>query len=181
MTEQRFGNYRVVRKLGEGAMGIVFEAIHDEIGKRAAIKILHSNFSRDPQVSARFLNEARIVNMVQHPGLVSIFEFGRNPDGATYLVMEFLRGETLRDRIERQGRIPVAEAQSIVRQVADALAAAHEQNIVHRDLKPENLMLVPDPDLAGGLRTKILDFGVAKVAQQSAAAMTQAGAVLGTA
>ncbi len=135
MSDQRYGNYRVVRKLGEGGMGVVFEALHDEIGKRAAIKVLHAAFSRDPQVSARFLTEARTVNMVHHPGLVSIFEFGRTADGATYLVMEYLDGETLRARLERERKLPIDVSSRTLRQVASALAMAHEKNIVHRVLK----------------------------------------------
>jgi serine/threonine protein kinase len=180
VTQQRFGNYRVVRQLGEGGMGVVFEALHEEIGKRAAIKVLHTAYSKDPQISARFLTEARAVNLVQHPGLVSIFEFGRTPDGAAFLVMEFLEGETLRERVHRLGRLAVADARRIARQIAGALAAAHEKNVVHRDLKPENVMLIPEPELPGGERAKVLDFGVAKVAQGSAAGATQAGAFLGT-
>ncbi|MFO0576463.1 MAG: serine/threonine-protein kinase [Polyangia bacterium] len=180
MTEQRFGNYRVVRKLGEGGMGSVFEVVHEEIGKRAAVKVLHARLSKDPQTSARFLTEARAVNLVQHPGLVSIFEFGRSPDGAAYLVMEFLEGETLSARLQRLGRLSLAEARRITRQIASALAAAHDKRVVHRDLKPENVMLIPEPDLPGGERAKILDFGVAKVARTGGAAATQAGAFLGT-
>lgn len=180
MTDQRFGSYRVVRQLGEGGMGLVFEAVHEEIGKRAAIKVLHASFSRDPQVAARFLTEARAVNLVQHPGLVSVFELGRTPEGGAYLVMEFLEGETIRARLERLQRLPAADALRIVRQIAGALAAAHDKSVVHRDLKPENVMLVPEPELPGGERAKILDFGIAKVVQQPSTARTQVGAVLGT-
>src|SRR5262249_46630879 len=115
------------------------------------------------------------------PGLVSIFEFGRTPDGAAYLMMEYLEGETLRARVERERKLPVKDAQRIARQIASALAAAHDKSVVHRDLKPENVMLIPEPELPGGERAKILDFGVAKVAQLSAAGQaTQAGAFLGT-
>ena len=166
MAEQRYGNYVVVRKLGEGGMGLVFEAVHEEIGKRAAVKVLHVGLTRDPQVGARFLTEARAVNMVQHPGIVSIFEFGRTPDGAAYLVMEYLEGETLRARIDTQRKIPPSDARRILRQIASALGAAHDKNVVHRDLKPDNVMLVPEPELPGGERAKVLDFGVAKVAPE---------------
>jgi serine/threonine protein kinase len=137
LSDQRFGNYRVVRKLGEGGMGVVFEALHDEIGKRAAIKVLHAAYSRDPQISARFLTEARTVNMVHHPGLVSIFEFGRTADGATYLVMEYLDGETLRARLERERKLPIDVSSRIMRQVASALSTAHDKSIIHRDLNPK--------------------------------------------
>jgi serine/threonine protein kinase len=129
---------------------------------------------------ARFLTEARAVNMVQHPGLVSIFEFGRTDQGAAYLVMEYLEGPTLRARMDAQRPLPVSDTRRIMRQIANALAAAHDKSVVHRDLKPENVMLVPEPELPGGERAKILDFGIAKVAQPAAGAMTQAGALLGT-
>ena len=102
MIDQRVGSYRIVRKIGEGGMGCVYEAIHDEIGKRVAIKVLHANYSREPELRARFLSEARAVNMVQHPGLVSIFDYGCTNEDAAYLIMEFLKGETLRARLERQ-------------------------------------------------------------------------------
>jgi hypothetical protein len=179
LSEQRYGNYRVVRKLGEGGMGVVFEALHDEIGKRAVIKVLHQALSGDSQLSARFLTEARAVNMVHHPGLVSIFEFGRTPEGAAYLVMEYLDGETLRARMTRERKLSIESGSRILRQVSSALAVAHEKSIVHRDLKPENIMLVPEPELPGGERAKVLDFGVAKVTQ-TAIKLTAAGTFLGT-
>ena len=179
MTEQLYGNYRVVRKLGEGGMGVVFEAVHDQIGKRAAVKVLQANFANDAQLSARFLTEARAVDMVHHPGLVSIFEFGRTDEGAPYLVMEYLDGPTLRARMDAQRPLPVADTRRIMRQISSALAAAHEKNVVHRDLKPDNVMLVPEPELPGGERAKILDFGIAKLGEDHRR-MTQAGAMLGT-
>ena len=181
MIDQRIGSYRIVRKVGEGGMGCVYEAVHDEIGKRVAVKVLHASYSREAEIRARFLSEARAVNLVQHPGLVSIFDYGCTADDAAYLIMEFLKGETLRDRLKRQGKLPVKDMQRILRQIVDAVGAAHEKGIVHRDLKPENMMLVADRDLMEGERIKILDFGVAKMTQQAGGAMTQAGALLGTA
>src|SRR5262245_61646736 len=98
MIDQRIGNYRVVRKLGEGGMGAVYEAVHDQISRRAAIKILHAHLSKDTEVVTRFINEARAVNIVQHPSMVQIFEFGTTPDGAAYIIMEYLEGESLKSR-----------------------------------------------------------------------------------
>ena len=181
MIDRRVGSYRIVRKIGEGGMGCVYEAVHDEIGKRVAIKVLHASYSREPELRARFLSEARAVNMVQHPGLVSIFDYGCTNEDAAYLIMEFLKGETLRARLERQKKLALKDMQRILRQILDAVGAAHEKGIVHRDLKPENVMLVADRDLVDGERIKILDFGVAKISQQAGSAMTQAGALLGTA
>jgi len=135
VIDQRFGSYRVVRKLGEGGMGCVYEAVHDEIGKRVAIKVLHATYSREPEIRARFLSEARAVNLVQHPGLVSIFDYGCTADDAAYLIMEFLQGETLRARLQRQRKLPVEDTQRVLRQLVDAMGAAHEKGIVHRELR----------------------------------------------
>ena len=160
----RFGNFRVVRKLGEGGMGIVYEAEHEQIGRRAAVKILHGRYAENDAYARRFLNEARAVNIVRHPGLVEIFEFGKLPDGTLYYIMEYLQGESLERRIEaRGGPFPQDEAANIALQVARALAAAHDKHIVHRDLKPGNIMFVPDPVNPGLDWVKVLDFGIAKV------------------
>jgi hypothetical protein len=146
LTEgQTIGNYRVVRKLGEGGMGAVFEAVHQEIGRRAAIKVLHPQFAASPQVATRFLNEAKAANLIEHPGVVEIFEFGRLQDGTTFIVMEYLKGDSLAKRIERGSM--GAETLRIGRQIASVLAAAHEKGIVHRDLKPDE---VAPPVAVGG-------------------------------
>ena len=160
---QRIGNYRVLRKLGQGGMGAVFEAVHEEIGRRAAIKILLPEFATDQQNILRFFNEARAVNIIQHPGLVGVFESGRLEDGAAYIIMEYLEGELLSARLQKVGRLPSKTALTLGRQIASALAAAHTKRIVHRDLKPDNIMLVPDPETPEGERVKIFDFGIAKL------------------
>lgn len=129
-------------------------------------------------------NEARAVNMVQHSGLVGIFEFGQTPEGDAYMVMEFLEGESLRDRIQRAGGGLGPVALRLGRQIASALAAAHQKEIVHRDLKPDNVILVPEPEIQGGVRAKILDFGIAKISAESqvptAANRTRTGMMMGT-
>ncbi|MFO0572997.1 MAG: serine/threonine-protein kinase [Polyangia bacterium] len=159
------GPYRVVRLLGEGGMGAVYEAVHEAIERRVALKVLHPEFARNAEFTARFFNEARAVNRVEHPGLVQISDYGQQSDGTAYIVMEFLRGESLSRRLQRAGgRLSTAEVVNISRQIADALCAAHAKDIVHRDLKPDNVMLVPEPHMPGGERTKLLDFGIAKVA-----------------
>jgi serine/threonine-protein kinase len=180
---QLVGNYRVMRPLGSGGMGAVFEVLHEQIGKRAAIKVLHPHLSADPQIAARFLNEARAVNIVDHPGMVEIFEFGRLPDGTTFIVMELLKGESLRSRLARVGRLQPEEALRLGRQVAATLAAAHERAIIHRDLKPDNVFIVPDPEAPGGERAKVLDFGIAKVMDplgEPSQVKTQTGIMMGT-
>ena len=129
---QKIGRYEVVKLLGRGGMGEVYEAVDREIERRAAIKILHAQFSDDIEMSSRFLNEARAVNIIQHPSLVAAFEFGRLPDGVAYIVMEYLEGETLRQRMSK-GPLGV-DAVRIARQITSALCAAHAKHIVHRDL-----------------------------------------------
>jgi formylglycine-generating enzyme required for sulfatase activity len=174
---QTIGNYRILRKLGEGGMGAVFEAQHVEIGRKAAIKVLHPQFAQNAQVAMRFLNEAKAANLIEHPGVVEIFEFSRLPDGTTYIVMEYLKGESLGKRLER-GPIGL-DALRISRQIASVLAAAHEHGIIHRDLKPDNVIMVKDPEAPGGERAKVLDFGIAKIAEEQVL-KTQAGSILGT-
>ena len=180
---QTVGSYRITRQLGEGAMGQVFEGLQDEIGKRVAIKVLHPHLAQFPEAVNRFLNEARAVNLIAHPSLVTIFESGRLPDGSAYIVMEFLEGELLLHRIQ-SGALTITDTMRLGRQIASALQAAHDKNIVHRDLKPENVYIVRDPEAAAGERAKILDFGIAKLSeeQQGKAALvkTVAGTMLGT-
>jgi serine/threonine protein kinase/HEAT repeat protein len=168
-----FGNFRVVRKIGEGGMGVVYEAEHTKIGRRAAVKLLHGRYAESDGFARRFLNEARAVNIVRHPGLVEIFEFGKLPDGTLFYIMEYLEGEAMDRRIEkRQGPFAEEEAINIALQVARALAAAHEKGIVHRDLKPGNIMFVPDPVNPGLDWVKLLDFGIAKVRAPQTGAVT---------
>ncbi|HNF98765.1 MAG TPA: protein kinase, partial [Pseudomonadota bacterium] len=185
MADQRIGNYRIVRKLGEGGMGVVFEAIHELINRRAAIKVLHADFSRNPEMATRFLNEARAANIVQHPGIVNIFEFDRLPDGSAYIVMDYLDGDSLTQRLQRLGgRMETGPALSLILQVAEALTAAHSKGVIHRDLKPDNIMIVPDQGDSSREQAKILDFGIAKMAESQgmgpALAKTQVGVPMGT-
>ncbi|MBL9044948.1 MAG: protein kinase [Myxococcales bacterium] len=185
MADQRIGNYRIVRKLGEGGMGVVFEAIHELINRRAAIKVLHADFSRNPEMATRFLNEARAANIVQHPGIVNIFEFDRLPDGSAYIVMDYLDGDSLTQRLQRHGgRMEVGVALSLILQVSEALTAAHAKGVIHRDLKPDNIMIVPDQGDASRELVKILDFGIAKMAESQgmgpSLAKTQVGVPMGT-
>lgn len=157
------GPYRLVRKLGEGGMGEVFEAVHTTIERQVAIKILRSPYARDPSVSQRCVNEARAVNIIKHPGIVQISDIGQLDDHSPYIVMEYLHGETLGQRLARSPtRLPLSQVLHISWQVASALVAAHDVGIVHRDLKPDNLMLVADPIAPNGERAKLLDFGIAR-------------------
>ena len=162
---QYIGNYRLVRLLGEGSMGMVFEGLHEGVGGRAAIKILRPEITSRADLAARFFNEARAANACQHPGIVRIFDSGYTEAGVAFLSMEYLDGQSLGARLFELKKLPVRDALRVGRQIASALLAAHRKNIIHRDLKPDNIMLVPDPDLPGGERVKILDFGIAKIAE----------------
>jgi formylglycine-generating enzyme required for sulfatase activity/tRNA A-37 threonylcarbamoyl transferase component Bud32 len=174
------GQYRIQREIARGGMGVVYEAIHTVIGQRAAVKVLQSTGGR-PSTQQRFLNEARAVSLVQHPGMVRIFDFGQLPTGMPYILMELVEGELLRARLSREdSRLEVGSALRIARQIAVALASAHARGIIHRDLKPENVMLVLDEEAAGGERVKLLDFGIAKLLGDELVRTTE-GVVLGTA
>ena len=132
-THHHIGHYRVLRQLGEGGMGVVYEAVRDDIGIRAAVKVLRPEFARNMEISTRFFNEARAANMIQHPGIVKVFDYGHLPTGEAYLAMELLEGESLRQRLEQRSRLNEADSMRIARQIAAALASAHAKNIVHRD------------------------------------------------
>ena len=175
------GAYRIQRIIGEGGMGVVFAAVHVSIGRRVAIKVLHRRLSADPEFRARFFNEARAVNIIQHPGIVGVFEFGELPDGGLYLVMEYLEGRPLSSNWPLSAApLERATELDLLRQVATALQAAHEKGIVHRDLKPENVMVIPDRESAGGQRIKVLDFGLAKLERGPLQMRTRSDAMMGT-
>lgn len=132
---EKIGPYRILRKLGEGGMGAVFEGFHDAIERQVAIKILHRQFTVRPEQVARFFNEARAVNRIGHPGIVQISDFGSLADGTAYLVMEFLNGESLGGRRKRSGgKLSPADTMRLGILIADALSAAHKKGIIHRDL-----------------------------------------------
>jgi serine/threonine protein kinase len=160
------GNYQIVRKLGEGGMGVVYLGQHTLLGRRAAIKVLLPTLSARPDIVNRFFNEARAVTTISDPGIVQVFDFGYHTDGSAFIVMEFLEGEALDRRLARLGKLPSVEALRLCRQIASSLAAAHAQHIIHRDLKPENIFLVRDGEVASGERSKILDFGIAKLSDE---------------
>lgn len=175
------GPYRIVRELGTGGMGTVYEALHETIERRVAVKVLLAKYAKDATSVSRLINEARAVNRVGHPGLVQVYDANQLPDGTVYIIMELLSGETLSERA-RQRRFSILECVRLGRQIAGALAAAHSKGIIHRDLKPDNVMIVSDPDTTAGERSKILDFGIAKLvtAEGGVALATSPDVVLGT-
>ncbi len=182
---QCIGSYRIVRMLGQGGMGAVYEAVNEKIGKQAAIKVLLPRFCQNKEIQRRFLNEARSVNKVRHPGLVDIYEFGNTPDNCAYIIMEYLDGLPLHAYLNEHRPVPVRKILGLAQQIAAALAAAHEKGVVHRDLKPANIIILKDPIIPCGERTKILDFGIAKMSAwlesgQSNPIQTMPGVLMGT-
>jgi eukaryotic-like serine/threonine-protein kinase len=182
----KFGSYEIVAPIGAGGMGEVYQAHDTKLGRDVAIKVLPEAFAHDAERLSRFQREAKMLAALNHPNIATIYGLEQS-GGASYLVMELVSGETLADRIRRDGAIPIDEALGIARQIAEALEAAHEKNIIHRDLKPANVKVTPEG------KVKVLDFGLAKAFEGDAAsenmsnsptlsmAATMQGVILGTA
>ena len=178
------GRYEIVRRIGEGGMGAVYEARHTVIGKRVAVKVLLEKFLTKSDFVARLLQEARLASSIGHENIVDVTDFGTTDDGRSFVVMEFLDGEALSQLIMREAPLPVERSLRIARQVASALGAAHAKGIYHRDVKPENVYLVRrgDADFV-----KVVDFGISKAVKQGgneegadAYRLTHTGLLLGT-
>jgi eukaryotic-like serine/threonine-protein kinase len=178
---RRVNKYEIVRTIGRGGMGTVYEAINTAIGKRVAMKFVDADLTQHKDAIARFHREAQAASAVESAHIVEIFDSGFTDDDVPYLVMELLRGEDLGHRIKRCGRLELTEALHVTVQILRGLHRAHEAGIVHRDLKPDNIFLVDrddDPNFA-----KILDFGISKVQRGGgvpAHTLTREGTVLGT-
>lgn len=182
LVGQSIGNYRVLALLSRGADAKVYKAMHQHLRRPAAVKVLQRDRSAQREIAQRFFNEALAANVIQHPGLVGVFDAGYLPSGCAFLIMEYLEGETLGMYMSRERRLPEIPALLIVHQIAAALVPLHAQDIVHRDLKLGNVMLIAEPDLAGGKRVKVLDFGLAKIParHQLEPVETRAGVAIGT-
>jgi serine/threonine-protein kinase len=175
------GNYRIVSPLGEGGMGAVYLGEHPLIGKRVALKVLHSEFASNGDVVARFFNEARAVNEIGHPNIVDVLDFGHIPSDPpfVYLIMEYLDGWSLAASLQAHGAFEPARALHVAQQIADALAASHAHGIVHRDLKPDNVFLLSKGQHRDFV--KVLDFGIAKLSSSGrVSSRTRTGVVMGT-
>jgi serine/threonine-protein kinase len=171
------GAYRITRLIAEGGMSAVYEAVQLRLNQRLAVKVMARELSSNQEALSRFQREADITSRLRHPHLVTVMDFGTAPAGQPYLVMEYLEGIDLDHRIRQVGKVPLATAVHITKQVASALAAAHDQTIVHRDLKPANIFLVElpgEPDFA-----KVLDFGISKV-KAANTQLTKASSIIGT-
>jgi serine/threonine protein kinase len=153
--------YVLHSEIGRGTFGIVFAARDTRLERDVAIKVLHPELATHPEISARFVREARSMARLHHPGIVTILDWGEYEGGA-YIVMDRLVGESLAAHMARVGRPLLHDTLEIMRQVTEALQAAHDNGVYHRDLKPENIFLVADESMPGGVRVKLLDFGLAK-------------------
>lgn len=161
-------------------MGTVWVGEHTLLGRRAAIKVLLPEYTSRDEIVQRFFNEARAVTAISDPGIVQVFDFG-HVLGSAYIVMELLEGEAMDARLRRIGRFAPIDAIRLFAQIATSLGAAHAKGVIHRDLKPENIFIVGDPAVTGGERTKILDFGIAKLAgDDNSGVKTRTGMVMGT-
>ena len=171
----RLGPYEVVRTLGAGGFGVVYEARHAMTGGRVALKVLHAQHYRDPSLRERFLREARAAAEVRHPHVVEVYEVGE-VDQTACIAMSFLEGPTLADTIERHGAMSLPDALDVLLPIFSAVQTAHDAGIVHRDLKPDNIILARVGDR---VHPTLLDFGVAKLTTERVA-MTQTNMVFGT-
>jgi serine/threonine protein kinase len=172
------GKFVLIRQIGQGAVGAVFEAEDTWIGRRVALKVLHPHVARHPDVMWRFRREARAAASIDHPNIVSVLEVGQRRDGTFYIVQELLDGISLRQHLEERGRLSTMEALEILVPIMGALASAHRKDIVHRDIKPENIILARAQ--TGGITPKLIDFGIARMASQAGEHDTEVGVLLGT-
>jgi serine/threonine protein kinase len=169
--------FEIQERIGAGGMGTVYKAVQKSVGRSVAVKVLSSEYASNAAGVARFVREATVVSRLVHPNIVSMIEFGRDPEGNLLLVMELLEGEPLRQTLRRERRLPPWRAVQIAMQVLAALRVAHAAGVVHRDLKPENIFIT---NVDGADHAKVLDFGVAKMLQHEVGHETTAGSLVGT-
>ncbi|MES1164643.1 MAG: serine/threonine-protein kinase [Verrucomicrobiota bacterium] len=172
--------YRILQKLGEGGMGVVYLAEHVLIEKKVALKVLFPDLTRRSDLVQRFMQEAKSASRIGHENVIDITDFGQSPEGYVFIAMEYLMGQDLGQVLKASGPMPWLRAQPIILQIVKALRAAHERGIVHRDMKPENVFVLPRDD--GREFVKVLDFGIAKVLglDEDAPRLTRTGMIFGT-
>jgi eukaryotic-like serine/threonine-protein kinase len=174
------GKYRLEKEIGRGAMGTVWSAVHLTLGQRVAIKLIAAEHAQAPEARARFSTEAKAAARLRSRYVVQVYDDGETAAGTPYIVLEYMYGETLEQRLMREHNVPLNDAVRITRHVARALSRAHAQGIVHRDLKPANVFLARSEDDELGWVAKVLDFGIAKFVEQGVASTTKTGTLLGT-
>lgn len=163
--------YKVEALIGKGAVGSVYKARHELLGRDVALKVLHGYLGADPESLVRFHREAKALSRLEHPHLLTLYDFGMTPDGQPYFVMDFLEGTTLAKLLEKEGRLDPERAVAILAQVADALSEAHRKGIVHRDLKPANIVLIERDSTREFV--KLVDFSIAKMSDGGTSDMVQ--------
>ncbi|MEI9941231.1 MAG: protein kinase [Pseudomonadota bacterium] len=173
------GKYRIVRLIGDGGMGTVYEAHHEFLETNVALKFLHSELAKRAGLGSRFLQEARVSARIRSPHVTHVTDVDQTADGSPYLVMELLQGEPLQQAMDRQGRLPPEQAVDFALQILSGLESAHAIGVVHRDLKPDNVFIVPG---AAGPLLKLIDFGIAKLraSTEFQKGLTRAGVIMGT-
>ena len=174
----KVGNYVLTEAIGAGGMGAVYLAVHPEIGRKVAVKMLPRHLGLTPGLADRFRAEARAVTRIEHPNIIEIYDYGQTDDGQLYYIMELLRGHELIEDIRRYAPMPADQALPYLEQICAALQAAHDSGVVHRDLKPENIFVLDRPELT----IKVLDFGLAKLLTDPDpdASQTATGQIMGT-
>ena len=173
------GKYRIVRLIGDGGMGTVYEARHEFLETSVALKFLHSELAKRAGLGSRFLQEARVSARIRSPHVTHVTDVDQTADGSPYLVMELLHGEPLQQAMDRQHKFPPEQAVDFAQQILSGLESAHAIGVVHRDLKPDNVFIVP---ATGGLLLKLIDFGIAKLraSTEFQKGLTRAGVIMGT-
>jgi serine/threonine protein kinase len=169
------GRYRVIEKLGEGGMAVVYLAEQINVERKAALKILHRQYANDQEFVRRFRQEARLAASLNHPNLITVYDFDQADDGSLFIAMEYLHGKNLKEVIQT-GMLDVVKAVGLAIQIAEGLHSAHRAGVIHRDIKPENIMVI-----GGGNEIKLMDFGIARLRETDAATrLTRAGMIMGT-
>src|SRR3954469_3874636 len=173
------GKYRIVRLIGDGGMGTVYEAHHEFLETSVALKFLHADLAKRAGLGSRFLQEARVSARIRSPHVTHVTDVDQTADGSPYLVMELLHGEPLQQAMDRMQKLPPEQAVDFALQILAGLEAAHAIGVVHRDLKPDNVFIVP---ATGGPLLKLIDFGIAKLRASTVfqKGLTRAGSVMGT-
>ena len=175
------GKYRIVEKVGQGGMGVVYLGRNDELGQKVAVKFLSKKFAQDKNLVLRFFNEAKSYCRVNHPNAVTLLDYGQHDDGALYIITEFVEGDNVTETLQARGArgpLPADVVLDLGIQMAEVLSAAHSQGVIHRDLKPDNIMLMPLS--RGRYAVKVLDFGIAKIVDEEDGPNTETGSVFGT-
>ena len=174
-TDSVLGSYRLVKEVGRGGMGTVFEAHHTALPRRAAVKVLHGELLRLPGMATRMVQEASILENIRHPGIARVYECAILADHRPWIAMELVEGETLSAHLALNGRLWASEVATLIANVADVLASVHARGVVHRDLKPDNLILTP---CDGDFPLRVIDWGIARMGAM--AKLTLDGLVPGT-